>query len=306
MQMRGHLVQGRGVMTAAANPVRPTRGLAIFDYVLFRAVINLIVLFGAYIGLQIGVRTIMYRLPPAEHDLALLIGFAVLAALMFVFYGILVRLLERRRAEELAFAPSIALGGVVLGAFLFCAVYIALWSLGIAHSNGIARDTKILVPLAIALGAAFGEELTFRGGVFRVLEDGFGTAVALIASAVAFGLIHALNPGATVVSTAAIALESGVLLGLAYAATRSLWLPIGLHFGWNFTEGGIFGASVSGRAYHGVFDFSVTGPDILTGGAFGPEASVVAVAISLAASFALAVIAVRNGRWKPLSARWRA
>ena len=66
-----------------------------------------------------------------------------------------------------------------------------------------------------------------------------------------------------------IVLEAGVLLGLAYAATRSLWLPIGLHFGWNFTEGGIFGASVSGRAYHGMFKFSLSGSDILTGGAFG-------------------------------------
>jgi membrane protease YdiL (CAAX protease family) len=292
-------------MTTAANPTRSTRGLAIFDYVLVRAVINLVLLFGSYIALQVGVFAVAHRLPAAEHDSALLIGFAVLSALMFVLYRILVRLFERRRAQELAFAPSLALGGVVLGAFLFCAVFTALWFLGMAHWNGIGRNAKLLLPLAIALGAAFGEELTFRGGVFRVLEDGFGTAVALTISAVAFGLIHSQNPGATLVSTAAIMLESGVLLGVAYAATRSLWLPIGLHFGWNFTEGGIFGASVSGRAYHGVFDFSMSGPDILTGGAFGPEASVVAVAISLVASAALAVIAMRNGRWKPLSAGWR-
>jgi len=293
-------------MTAAANPIRPSGGLAIFDYVLVRAVINLVVLFGGYIGLQFGAAAIVHRLPTADHDIAMLIGFAAIAALMVVLYRILVRLLERRRAQELAFAPALALGGVVLGSLLFCTLYIALWSLGIAHWTGIARDAKVLVPLAVALGAGFGEELTFRGGVFRVLEDGFGTGVALIVSAVAFGLVHALNPGATVVSTAAIALEAGVLLGFAYAATRSLWLPIGLHFGWGFTEGGIFGAAVSGRAYHGVFNFSVSGSDILAGGAFGPEASVVAVAISLAASLVLALVAIGKGRWKPLSVRWRA
>ena len=293
-------------MTSVANPIRPTRGLPIFDYVLLRAIVNLVVLFGGYIGLQVCVAVVMHGLPAADHDIALLIGFAALSALMVMLYSILVRLLERHRDEELAFAPWLALGGVALGAFLFCALYVALWSLGIAHWIGIARDARILVPFAIALGAAFGEELTFRGGVFRVLEDGFGTAIALIVSAVAFGLVHALNTGATVFSTAAIALESGMLLGLAYAATRSLWLPIGLHFGWNFTEGGIFGASVSGRAYHGVFNFSVFGPNILTGGEFGPEASVVAIAVSLAASLVLAFVAIRNGRWKPLSARWRA
>jgi membrane protease YdiL (CAAX protease family) len=292
-------------MTAAANGIARASGLAIFDYALVRAVINLVVLFGAYIGFQLVVVAVVHRLPAADHDIALLIGFAAIAALMLVVYRVLVRLLERRRAGELAFAPSLALVGVVLGAAIFCTVYVALWALGIAHWGGIPRDNKILVPFAIALGAAFGEELTFRGGVFRVLEDGFGTAVALAVSAVAFGLVHTLNAGATIVSTAAISLEAGVFLGLAYASTRSLWLPIGLHFGWNFTEGGIFGASVSGRTYHGVLKFSFSGPDILTGGIFGPEASVVAVGISLAASLVFAVIAIRNGRWKPLSSKWR-
>ena len=58
-----------------------------------------------------------------------------------------------------------------------------------------------------------------------------------------FGLIHAANKGATLESTLAIALEAGILLAASYILTRSLWLPIGLHFGWNFTEGGIFGAA---------------------------------------------------------------
>jgi hypothetical protein len=273
--------------------------------VLVRVVINLVALFGTYIGLQFAVAFVVHRLPKAGHDWFVLIGFAAIAGAMAVLYAALVRLLERRRAGELGFRPALGLGGVVLGAVLFCTLYAALWIMGIAHWGGFSGNAKIVLPFAIALGAAFGEELTFRGGVFRVLEDGFGTAVALVVSAIAFGLVHAFNVGATIVSTAAIALESGVLLGLAYAATRSLWLPIGLHFGWNFTEGGIFGASVSGRAYHGVFNFSVSGPDILTGGAFGPEASVVAVAISLAASLVFGAIAIRNHRWKPLSSHWR-
>jgi len=292
-------------MTAAADDLGPARRLAIFDYVLVRVLINLVVLFGAYIGLQFGVAAIIHRLPANDHDIAFLVGFAAIAALMLVLYWILVRVLERRHAQELAFAPSLAAGGVIFGALLFCTVYLVLWTIGVAHWGGMASASGILVPLAVALGAGFGEELTFRGGIFRVLEDGFGTAVALAVSAVAFGFVHALNPGASIVSTAAIALEAGVFLGLAYAATRSLWLPIGLHFAWGFTEGGIFGANVSGHPYHGIFQFSLSGRDILTGGAFGPEASVVAVGISLVASLVLAVIAIRNGRWKPLSSQWR-
>src|SRR5262249_39839900 len=116
-----------------------------------------------------------------------------------------------------------------------------------------------------------------------------------------FGLLHAANPGATVVSTVAIALEAGALLGMAYAASRSLWLPIGLHFGWNFTEGGLFGAAVSGGHSQGVINSTIAGPALVTGGLFGPEASVIAVAVCLFATVVLSVSAVRRGRWRP----WR-
>jgi uncharacterized protein len=112
--------------------------------------------------------------------------------------------------------------------------------------------------------------------------------------------------GAAFVSTASVALEAGVLLGLAYTATRSLWFPIGIHFGWNFTEGGIFGAPISGLPSQGLLRFPLSGPDILTGGSFGPEASVVSVIVCLIASALIGRMAVRSGRWRTLrSARDR-
>jgi len=115
--------------------------------------------------------------------------------------------------------------------------------------------------------------------------------------------VHAGNAGASWISTLAIALEAGVLLGIAYAATRSLWLPIGVHFGWNFTEGGIFGAAVSGAHYQGLIGASLSGPTWLTGGAFGPEASLPALSVSLCASAALGWYVVRQMAWRP--APWR-
>src|SRR5581483_7760086 len=104
-------------------------------------------------------------------------------------------------------------------------------------------------------------------------------------------------------SSAAIALEAGILLAAAYLLTRSLWLPIGLHFGWNFTEGGIFGAAVSGNGAKGLINTSLSGPQLLSGGAFGPEASVAAVGVCLVAAVVMLVLAARRGEWRPLRLR---
>jgi hypothetical protein len=147
--------------------------------------------------------------------------------------------------------------------------------------------------------------MVFRGVVFRLFEEGFGTTVAVLISGALFGAIHAGNPGATLASSAAIAVEAGVLLAAAYALTRSLWVPIGLHFAWNFTEGGIFGAAVSGGKIHSILVFPLHGPDYLTGGAFGPEASIVAVGVCLTAAIVMLVLAAQRGEWKPLRFRLR-
>jgi hypothetical protein len=139
-----------------------------------------------------------------------------------------------------------------------------------------------------ALLAAILEEILFRGLLFRLISKLFGTWTALVLTSALFGAAHAFNKGATVWSSIAIALEAGILLGAAYAATQRLWLPIGLHLGWNFTEGSIFGMSVSGgAAKESLVHGSVHGPTAFTGGAFGPEASVVAVIVCLATAIVL-------------------
>jgi hypothetical protein len=110
-----------------------------------------------------------------------------------------------------------------------------------------------------------------------------------------------------VLSTIAIALEAGVLLALAYATTNRLWLPIGLHAGWNFAEGTIFGTSVSGHAATpSLLRGALQGPAALTGGSFGPEASVVAILVCLAASAAFAVVVIRRERAPRSTASYRA
>jgi len=256
------------------------------------------VLLAADIGAQFGRAFAIHHAPSDSADWASLASTLLLvAALMGIYVG-LVRSLERRTTHELAPRPLQGIVGIALGLALFSSVFGLLHLIGVAQWQGLSTGFDAVPMLSAALLAAVGEELAFRGGVFRILEESFGTATALAISAALFGLLHALNTGATVLSTVAIALEAGVLLGAAYALTRNLWFPMGLHLGWNFTEGGIFGVSVSGgSAIKGFFSVSLAGRPVLTGGKFGPEASVIAIVVCLALAVALLVLTVRNGRW---------
>jgi uncharacterized protein len=110
-----------------------------------------------------------------------------------------------------------------------------------------------------------------------------------------FGLAHSQNPGATLFSTFAIAVEGGLLLGGSYMLTRSLWMPIGLHAAWNFTQGPVLGVPVSGNPVHGLIRAKLEGPTILSGGAFGLEASIIAIAVCTAAGIWFLWLAFRRG-----------
>jgi membrane protease YdiL (CAAX protease family) len=269
-----------------------------------RLPVQLLIMFVALAAIDLACQLLGVRaerhVAPALRDPVRLAAAVLLSAAMITAYRWLVRALERRTADELG-TKSAARGlafGAAAGAALFALVYGILWGLGAVTFNGLGGVTGLGLALAIAVSSAVGEEIVFRGVIFRLFEDRMGTIVALIVSAALFGLLHAGNRGATWVSTAAIVLESGVLLGLAYTATRALWLPIGLHFGWNFTEGGIFGAAVSGREYAGLVSAPLSGSPFLTGGAFGPEASIAALLVSLGASAALAWHVARVGAWR--------
>lgn len=111
-----------------------------------------------------------------------------------------------------------------------------------------------------------------------------------------FGLAHIFNANATWFSSLAIAVEAGLLLGGAYMLTRSLWLPIGLHAAWNFAQGEVFGVPVSGGAVHGFLRSPLSGPPLLSGGAFGLEASVIALVIATAAGVWFVLLAIKRGQ----------
>ena len=121
---------------------------------------------------------------------------------------------------------------------------------------------------------ALAEELMFRGYPFQRLVEAVGPVGAIAIFSILFGAVHLMNPGATAIGLVNTVLI-GVVLAIAYLRTRALWLPWGLHFGWNASLGLLFGLPVSGLRMFNVVDrMSAPGPTWLTGGSYGPEASV--------------------------------
>jgi uncharacterized protein len=208
-----------------------------------------------------------------------------LALLVLGTYIAASRRIERRTPSELRVSHLLpdAAAGLAVGLALFATVMAILWAVGIYHPAGRGTVKGLVTGFAAALAAGIIEETIFRGLLFRLSSKILGTWGALLFTATFFGAAHAFNRGATFSSSLAIALEAGLLLGAAYAATQRLWLPIGLHIGWNFAEGSIFSMSVSGGdTSRGLVQGSLSGPRIVTGGQFGPEASIVAVIVCLA------------------------
>ncbi len=221
------------------------------------------------------------------HDaiwINLLSVFITAAAILLAYYGF-VRLLEKRTVSELSLsnAGSEVAGGVLIGALLFSATIGILWLLGYYHVTGTNMWTEIFPWLILAIISGVSEELIFRGILFRIIEESLGTWIALTISALIFGLLHLANPNATLWGAIAIAIEAGILLAAAYMYTRRLWLPIGIHFAWNFVQGAIFGVAVSGNEAKGLLQSTLSGPSLLSGGDFGAEGSIFAVLVCLSA-----------------------
>jgi uncharacterized protein len=267
----------KGLGQAGQLPVKFMKSKLVYAGLGF---LNLLVLLAVLFGLQTLIRG---RVPD-------LLGLTLVSLTLLVAYVAGVRWIERREPEELLHraAGREFLYGLILGICLFVTVMLVLWMAGVYHPTGRGSMAPLAAGFLTAFLAAVSEEIIFRGFLFRLTQKLGGMWGALAVTSILFGAAHAANKGATVGSSVAIALEAGVLLGAAYALTQRLWLPIGLHLGWNFAEGSIFGMSVSGGAQKGaLITGELHGKTLLTGGAFGPEASIVAVVVCLTAAIYL-------------------
>lgn len=239
-------------------------------------------------------RTVFAKAPGA----ALLSG-VMCAATMIAVYAVMVIFIERRRATELEIGPGakeLPLG-LILGFGLYTACILVLMAMGIFQINGSNAAVLLVVTFAGPLCTGVFEELFFRGGVFRIAEQYIGTWTALVLSSLVFGFIHADNEAATMQGLISISLWAGLLLSACYILTRRMWLGIGVHAAWNYTQGGVYSGIISGNGESvGYFKSSINGPELLTGGAFGVEASVVAFVICSAVGVAMMVMAVKRGQ----------
>lgn len=224
---------------------------------------------------------------------------AIGIALVLASYKlVIVRLGQAPRDDLPAKGAFRNLGAGLLAGFLIFSLVVGVAAIADVYNIVGEGGTGALVLelVGVAIMPAFMEELLFRGILFRWIEEFAGSWAALLLTAVLFGLAHIMNPNATWFSSFAIAMEAGVLLGGAYMLTRSLWMPMGLHAAWNFTQGFIFDVPVSGKDEHGLVEAQLSGPQILSGGGFGLEASIIAVVIATAAGVLLVVLAIRKGQ----------
>ncbi|MCU0729386.1 MAG: CPBP family intramembrane metalloprotease [Sphingopyxis sp.] len=224
-------------------------------------------------------RTWMAQGRNGQASAMLQFGQAMIGILALLFYWLFVRYVERAPFRDFAGPGKFSewAYGVVIGAGVMALTIAAIAAFGGYRVVGTNSPAVLLALIGVTIQAGVMEEILLRGVFFRFLEQWLGSWVALAASAALFGFLHIANPNASLLAAVAIALEAGILLGAIYMLTRRLWAAIGLHMAWNFVQGGIFGVNVSGFDSVGVLVPRMAGDPLLTGGAFGAEASLPAI-----------------------------
>ncbi len=255
---------------------------------------------------QIGTQAII-KYTGLDEDFQGLIVAVVSSAAALAAYIYLFRFYEKRKIEELSTIHfwRNSISGALIG-FLLISIVILVMYLGKGYTILSFNPVSFLIP-ALALGISSGifEEILFRGIIFRITEEKLGSIWALAISSSFFGFAHLANPNSTLFSAVAISIEAGLLLGATYIYSGNLWLPIFLHFAWNFSEGGIYGAIISGNDIKKcLINAKFTGSDLLTGGAFGPENSVQAMILGLLAAFIFLWLARKQGKMVKPYWRW--
>jgi hypothetical protein len=258
-------------------------------------------------GLLLGAAVALMALPVDSLLTFEVIGLMNSVLLLFVIMGsmwLTGRLIDRRPFAEFGLHLNknwwLDLGfGLVLGALLMAGVFLTELAMGwisitdtfVTTGSGQSFALAILVPVVIFLGVGIQEELLVRGYILQNIAEGFNLRpvgargaiiLAWLLSSLIFGVMHILNPNTTIISTVNLSL-AGIFLGLAYVLTGELGIPIGLHITWNLFQGSVFGFPVSGQDFTQTTFIAIEqgGPELWTGGAYGPEAGLIGIAAML-------------------------
>lgn len=230
---------------------------------------------------QVGVRSVLGSLPRGSDLMFAIIAVAATVAVLvarrfvdgksFVSLGLAI---DRRTAKDLLF-------GFLLSGLMAGLVFGSMAGVGLIENIRIS-DVRLTALLALLLPnvlIGWWEEIVFRGYLLQNMIEGLGPRTAVLVSCVLYGLVHAFNPNAGILSTSIIVLF-GFLRIYGYLATRQLWLSMGMHIGWNYFQGPVFGYAASGlQSWPSLLEHTPSGPVWLTGGDFGPEASLVTIPV---------------------------
>ena len=224
---------------------------------------------------------------PANTSITLLLLEIVSLAAITISVFLARRYLDRRTFTSLGFQTGSRVWRDLLAGFLiagvtlllvylfeFSASYLRLTSIAWQDTSPIEIILGLGIMLAAFVATGWQEELYFRGYLLQNLADGLNLGWGVLLSSVIFGLAHLSNPNASWMGALGVGV-AGLFMAFAYYRTRQLWLPIGLHIGWNFFEGPLLGFPVSGIGTFQLLHNQIDGPILLTGGSFGPEAGLV-------------------------------
>lgn len=282
---------------AAIAPASRSFWLRVWQFPLVAMAVALALAVGAAVAVsQVGQKLIQPNMAPGP---AAIVGVFLLVALCLLAYKLVIRRLGVKPHDDLPLTLAAArdtVAGFGGGALLIttCVGLAALAGVYRIEGRGGFSDWVEIIFIT-GIYAGFFEELLMRGILLRWIEELAGSWIALAISALVFGFLHATNDNATFFSSLAIAIEAGVLLGGAYMYTRSLWLAVGLHAGWNVVQG-MWDVPISGNDFDGAVNATLEGPPLLAGGGFGLEATVFALVVATSAGVWMLYRTVKLGR----------
>ncbi len=236
---------------------------------------------------------------------------SVIASLFAVTISVFLarKFLDRRSIVSLGLKTDLRalwdlLVGIGIAAAMMAFIYALEWAFGWLSFEGFAWQNQsmdavligTLEMLLIFVLVGWEEELLSRGYHLQNLASGINLPWGVILSSLIFALMHLGNPNVSVMAVLGL-IAAGFFLAFGYLRTRQLWLPIGLHIGWNFFEGTVFGFQVSGLDIYRLIEQTVQGPQIFTGGEFGPEAGLILIpGLALGVALIYVYSGIRNPR----------
>lgn len=277
-------------------------GYRLAHFPLVKIIVGLLAIFIAIGIVQSIVDLLLNALNIHGQWASLILNISIAAASVTAYY-FLYKFYEKRTISELStklLATNLG-GGILLGFGLMSMVILTMYIFGCYKIMSISTTLVVIPMLAMSIVSGISEEILIRGVLFRIIEEKLGSYIAIAITAIVFGLLHIWNPNSSIYASLSIAIEAGILLAAAYVFTRNLWFPIAIHFMWNFSQGWIYGASVSGTETAGALvNAEFSGSPLITGGSFGPEASIPAIVFcSIASVYLLVMSHKRNNIVRP-------